>query len=90
MGWARGGGPRGIRRGGGHKRLRIRAAGAEAEALILEGEAKALANAAIAASLTSDLIQFEALKLLDGVSIAILPSGSNFLLDPSNFLRATP
>jgi len=79
-----------IARAEGEKRARILAAEAEAESLILEGEAKALANLAIAASLTSDLIQFEALKQLAGVSIAILPSGSNFLLDPSNFLRAVP
>ena len=67
---------------------RILAAQAEAQALILEGEAKALANIAIAASLTTDLIQFEALKQLAGVQIALLPSGSNFLLDPSNILRS--
>ena len=72
------------------KQARVLSAEGEAEALVLEGEAKARANAAIAASLTTDLIQFEALKQLAGVQIAILPSGSNFLLDPSNFLRAAP
>ena len=72
------------------KQARVLAAEGEAEALVLEGEAKAQANNAIAASLTTDLIQFEALKQLAGVQIAILPSGSNFLLDPSNFLRAAP
>ena len=69
---------------------RVLAAEAEAQALLLEGGAKAEANTLIAASLTTDLIQFEALKQLAGVQIAILPSGSNFLLDPSNFLRAAP
>ena len=72
------------------KQARVLAAEGEAEALVLEGEAKAQANDAIAASLTTDLIQFEALKQLAGVQIAILPSGSNFLLDPSNFLQAAP
>ena len=72
------------------KQARVLAAEGEAEALVLEGEAKAQANNAIAASLTTDLIQFEALKQLAGVQIAILPSGSNFLLDPTNFLRAAP
>ena len=72
------------------KQARVLAAEGEAEALVLEGEAKAQANDVIAASLTTDLIQFEALKQLAGVQIAILPSGSNFLLDPSNFLRAAP
>ncbi|MEE8337641.1 MAG: prohibitin family protein [Dehalococcoidia bacterium] len=67
---------------------RILAAKAEATALVLEGEAKAVANRAIAASLTPDLIQFEALKQLDGVQIALLPAGSNFLLDPSNILKS--
>ena len=67
---------------------RILQAEAEAQALLLEGRAKAEANIAIAASLTTDLIQFEALKQLAGVQIALLPSGSNFLLDPSNILRA--
>jgi len=72
------------------KQARILSAEGEAEALILEGEAKAVANTAIAASLTTNLIQFEALKQLDGVEIALLPSGSNFLLDPSNILRSKP
>jgi len=77
-----------VARAEGAKLSRILAAEAEAEALILEGEAKAQANIAIAASLTPDLIQFEALKQLDGVQIALLPSGSNFLLDPSNILKS--
>ena len=77
-----------VARAEGAKLSRILAAEAEAEALILEGDAKARANAAIAASLTADLIQFEALKQLDGVQIALLPSGSNFLLDPSNILKS--
>ena len=74
----------------GEKEARILRAEAEAESLILEGNAKAEANSAIAASLTSDLIQFEALKQLDGVEIALLPAGSNFLLDPTNILRTGP
>ena len=74
----------------GEKEARILRAEAEAESLILEGTAKAEANSAIAASLTSDLIQFEALKQLDGVEIALLPAGSNFLLDPTNILRTGP
>ena len=78
-----------IARAEGEKQSRILQAEGEAEALVLEGTAKATANEAIAASLTTDLIQFEALKQFDGVQIAILPSGSNFLLDPSNFLRTT-
>ena len=57
---------------------------------MLEGDAKAEANRAIAASLTTDLIQFEALKQLAGVEIALLPAGSNFLLDPTNILRRSP
>ncbi|MDP6605714.1 MAG: prohibitin family protein [Dehalococcoidia bacterium] len=69
---------------------RILAAEAEAAALVLEGDAKAEANRAIAASLTTDLIQFEALKQLAGVEIALLPAGSNFLLDPTNILRRSP
>jgi regulator of protease activity HflC (stomatin/prohibitin superfamily) len=77
-----------VARAEGAKLSRILAAEAEAEALILEGEAKAKANFAIAASLTPALIQFEALKQLDGVQIALLPAGANFLLDPSNILKA--
>lgn len=79
-----------IARAEGQKRSRILAAEAEAEALVLEGTAKAQANREIAASLTPSLIQFEALKQLDGVEIALLPSGSNFLLDPTNILRTQP
>jgi len=76
-----------IARAQGAKQARILSAEAEAQALVLEGDAKAQANIAIGASLTSDLIQFEALKQLAGVQIALLPSGSNFLLDPTNILR---
>jgi prohibitin 2 len=74
----------------GAKESRILEAEAEAQSLILEGTAKAQANREIAASLTPALIQFEALKQLDGVQIALIPSGSNFLLDPSNILRREP
>lgn len=76
-----------VARAEGEKSARILGAEAEAEALLLEGAAKAQANDLIAASLTADLIQFEALKYLPDMDIVLLPSGSNFLLDPSNILR---
>jgi len=79
-----------IARAEGEKQSRILAAEAEAESLVLEGDAKAQANRAIAASLTTDLIQFEALKQRDGVQLALIPSGSSFLLDPMNILRTQP
>jgi regulator of protease activity HflC (stomatin/prohibitin superfamily) len=79
-----------IARAEGARQARILEAQAEAQSLILEGTAKAQANREIAASLTPALIQFEALKQLDGVQIALIPSGSNFLLDPSNILRTEP
>ena len=79
-----------IARAQGARESRILEAEAEAQSLILEGTAKAQANREIAASLTPALIQFEALKQLDGVQIALIPSGSNFLLDPSNILRTLP
>jgi regulator of protease activity HflC (stomatin/prohibitin superfamily) len=68
------------------ERNRVEAAG-EADAIRLRGDAVADANTAIAGSLTSDLIQFEALKQLDGVQIALLPADGNFLLDPTAILR---
>ena len=68
------------------ERVRLEAQG-EADAIRLRGDATADSNIAIAASLTPDLIQFEALKQLDGVQIALLPADGNFLLDPTAILR---
>ena len=65
---------------------RVVAAQAEADEIRLLGEAKAVANSAIASSLTDALIQFEALQLLEGVSVAILPAGQGLFLDPTTFL----
>ena len=65
---------------------RIVAAQAEADEIRLLGDAKAVANTSIAASLTETLIQFEALQLLEGVSVAIVPAGQGLFLDPTTFL----
>jgi len=69
---------------------RIEAATGEAEAIRIEAEAQAEANRKIAESLTTDLIQYAALSHLDGIQIALLPAGGNFLLDPSTLLQGTP
>jgi len=69
---------------------RIEAATGEAEAIRIEAEAQAEANQKIAESLTADLIQYSALSHLDGIQIALLPAGGNFLLDPSTLLQGTP
>lgn len=66
---------------------RITRAMGEAEAIRLEGDAVADANAAIALSLTADLIQFSALDHLDGVELAFLPADGSILLDPTGILR---
>lgn len=68
------------------ERLRVEAAG-EADAIRLRADATAFANTVIGASLTADLIQFEALNHLGDVEIALLPADGSFLLDPSGILR---
>ena len=59
---------------------------AKADEIRFLGEAKSAANTAIAVSLTDTLIQFEALQLLEGVSVAIVPAGQGLFLDPTTFL----
>ena len=68
------------------------AARGRARALAAEAQGQAEANAIITASLTPQLIQWQAIqKFNDNVNIALIPSGSGLLLDPSTFLKeATP
>lgn len=59
-----------------------------ADRLRIEAEGQAAANNSISASLTPQLIQFQALqKLSDNVQIALVPSGNGLLIDPSTLLQ---
>jgi regulator of protease activity HflC (stomatin/prohibitin superfamily) len=59
-----------------------------ADRLRIEAEGQATANRSINESLTPLLIQFQALqKLSDNVQIALVPSGSGLLIDPSTLLQ---
>ena len=61
----------------------------DANALRINAQGQADANKALSASLTPELIQFQALqKLAPNVQIALLPSGQGLILDPSTFLKA--
>jgi regulator of protease activity HflC (stomatin/prohibitin superfamily) len=60
----------------------------EADRLRIEAEGQAAANRTISASLTPELIQFQAVqKLADNVQIALLPSGQGIIIDPSTLLQ---
>lgn len=66
----------------------------EADAIRERANGQADANAALAQSLTPEVIQFQALeKLADNVQIALIPSGQGIILDPATILgglRTTP
>jgi regulator of protease activity HflC (stomatin/prohibitin superfamily) len=60
-----------------------------ADALRITAQGQADANNLLTASLTPALIQYTAIqKLNDKISVVLLPSGNNFLLDPSKFAPA--
>lgn len=66
-------------------------ADAQAYATKAAGDAEAASNKAIAASLSPDVLQYQAiLKLNPTLQTAILPSGSNTLLDPTRLLGGSP
>jgi prohibitin 2 len=61
--------------------------------LRIEAEGQADANRTISASLTPELIQFQAVqKLAPNIQIALIPSGQGIILDPATLLKppATP
>lgn len=61
----------------------------EANRLRIEAQGQADANALLNASLTPALLQFTAIqKLSDKISIMLLPSGGNFLIDPTKLAPA--
>ncbi len=62
-------------------------ADAEAYSTRARGAAQAAANTAIAGSLTPEVIQFTAVQTLgDNIQIALIPSGSGLILDPTSLL----
>jgi len=69
-------------------------ANGEADAIRARANGQADANAALSASLTPEVIQFQALeKLADNIQIALIPSGQGIIIDPAALLGiagATP
>ncbi len=62
----------------------------DADALRINAQGQSDANKALSASLTPELIQFQALqKLAPNVQVALLPSGQGLIIDPSTFLKPT-
>jgi regulator of protease activity HflC (stomatin/prohibitin superfamily) len=62
----------------------------EADALEIDAAAQAEANRLITASLTPELLQWQAIqRLADDVQIMLLPSGQGMLIDPSTMLAPT-
>lgn len=71
-------------------RQREAEASGRANSLRIEAEGQAAANAVISASLTPQLIQFQAVqKLTDNIQIALVPSGSGLIFDPATLLQGT-
>lgn len=65
----------------------IETARGEAEAVRVRAQGQADANKLISASLTAEVIQFQAVqKLGDNVQVAILPAGQGVLIDPTTLL----
>ncbi len=63
------------------------AAQGRSDALRIEAQGQADANRLISASLTPQLIQFQAVqKLTDNVQIALIPSGQGIIIDPATLL----
>jgi len=60
----------------------------KADALREEAKGQADANRLLTASLTPELIQFQAVqKLADNVQIALIPSGDGIIIDPATLLK---
>jgi len=60
----------------------------KADALREEAKGQADANTLLTASLTPELIQFQAVqKLADNVQIALIPSGQGIIIDPATLLK---
>ena len=65
----------------------VETAKGEAESTKVRADGQAAANKALAASLTPEVIQFQAIqKLSDKIQIALIPSGQGVILDPTTLL----
>jgi len=61
------------------------------DATVIEAEGINEANELIRASLSPEVLQYLAItQFNDNVSIALIPSGDNLLIDPSSFLQISP
>lgn len=70
------------------EQARVQQAQAQAEQVVATARGNAKANDILAASLSDRLIRYQALqKFSDKVTIALVPSGTGNLLDPSTFLK---
>lgn len=68
----------------------IEAARGDAQSILVRAQAQADANRQLAASLTPELLQSQAIAQAGAIKVAIVPQGSNFLLDPSGILGLKP
>jgi len=65
----------------------IELARGEAESIRVRAEGQAEANRLLAASLTPEVIQFQALQQLgDNIQIALIPAGQGIIIDPATLL----
>lgn len=67
----------------------IEAARGDAQSTLVRAQAQADANRQLASSLTPELLQSQAIAQAANIKFAIVPQGSNFLLDPSGVLGLT-
>jgi regulator of protease activity HflC (stomatin/prohibitin superfamily) len=68
----------------------IESARGDAQSTLVRAQAQADANRQLAASLTPALLQSQAIAQASNIKFAIVPQGSNFLLDPSGVLGLKP
>ncbi len=68
----------------------IEAARGDAQSTLVRAQAQADANRQLAASLTPELLQSQAIAQAGAIKVAIVPQGSNFLLDPTGILSLKP
>lgn len=68
-------------------RQKVAEAEGDAQSTVTRAKGQSEANRELAASLTPALLQSQAIAKMDGLKVAILPSGGNFLLDPANLLK---
>lgn len=73
------------------QKQKVSAATGDAEAVRVNAAGQADANRLLSASITPELIQFQAVqKLSDKITIALVPSGAGLLVDPATLIGQQP